>query len=102
MDTRLSLLMCGNGNGNGTKEPRASRLGIHVLISGGPHIACDIIFYAHFSVGSHSAAGAHMREPAPAPSAALCGAQFAWSKFPARKGQCGETRGMGGAGITGI
>ena len=93
MDTRLCLFkMCGNGNG--TKDPRASLLGIHVLISGGPHIACDIIFYAHFSVG------AHMR--ALAGSAALCGAQFAWSKFPERKGQCGETRGMGGVGITGI
>ena len=56
MDTQLPILTCGNGNGNGTKEPRASRLGIHVLISGGPHIACDIIFYAHFSVVSHSAA----------------------------------------------
>ena len=74
--------------------PRASRLGIHVLISGGPHIACDIIFYAHFSVG------AHMR--ALAESAALCGAQFARGKFPERKGQCGETEGMGGVGITGI
>ena len=80
--------------------PGLRRLGIHVLISGGPHIACDIIFYAHFSVGSHSTVGAHMR--ALAESAALCGPQFARSKFPARKGQCGETQGMGGVGITGI